>query len=72
MYTVTIDNGGTITTINEDTVKNTSARIKGGRISEEINSIPSFSFTIYPNNPGYDLLEGLYTKIKVYNSKTQK
>lgn len=72
MYTVTIDNGGTITAISEDTVKNTSARIKGGRISEEINSIPSFSFTIYPNNPGYDLLEGLYTKIKVYNSKTQK
>lgn len=72
MYTVTIDNGGTITAINEDTVKNTPARIKGGRISEEINSIPSFSFTIYPNNPGYDLLEGLYTKIKVYNSKTQK
>lgn len=72
MYTVTIDNGGTITAINEDTVKNTPARIKGGRISEEINSIPSFSFTIYPNNPGYDLLEGLYTKIKVYNTKTQK
>lgn len=72
MYKVTIDNGGDLTVINDDTVKNTAIRIKNGQISEEINAIPSFSFTIYPNNPGYNLLDGLYTKVKVYNSKTNK
>lgn len=70
MYIVTIDNDGVKTVISSD--KENTLKIKNGQIAEEINAIPSFSFTIYPNNPGYNLLEGMYTTVTVYNSKTGK
>ena len=70
MYIVTIDNDGVKTVISSD--KENTLKIKNGQIAEEINAIPSFSFTIYPNNQGYNLLEGMYTTVTVYNSKTGK
>lgn len=68
MFEVTIENDGVKTVISSD--NDNFPKIKGGSIAEEINAIPSFSFTIYPNNPGYNLLEGMFTTVTVYNSKT--
>ena len=54
MYTVNIINNGVTTTIHDGFGADLSApKIKGGKIVNAINSIDSFEFTIYPNNPGY-------------------
>ena len=66
MYTVNIINNGVTTTIHDGFGADLSApKIKGGKIVNAINSIDSFEFTIYPNNPGYDLINGMRTKVEV-------
>lgn len=70
MYTVTIENSGISTVISDG--KNSGARISGGQIRRAINAVDSFEFTVYPNNPGYDMLFGLRTKIKVVRQKDGK
>lgn len=64
MIRVYIQNGGAYCTINGG-----GHNIKGN-ISQEVGAINSFSFTIYPNNPGYDILQSRKTKIKAVNEKT--
>ena len=64
MIKVYIQNGGAYCTINGG-----GHNIKGN-ISQEVGAINSFSFTIYPNNPGYDILQSRKTKIKAVNEKT--
>lgn len=39
--------------------------VKDGELKEFVNAIPTFSFSIFPNNPGYDSIEDLLTKISV-------
>lgn len=41
-----------------------------GTISQEVGAINSFSFTIYPNNVGYDLIASRKTIIRATNDKT--
>ena len=64
MIKVYIQNGGAYCAINGG-----GHNIKGN-ISQEVGAINSFSFTIYPNNPGYDILQSRKTKIKAVNEKT--
>ena len=45
-------------------------RIAGAQISKERNAIDSMAFTIYPDNPGYALLDSMTTTIQVRNGKT--
>lgn len=70
MYLVTIINNGVETAINEVST-NTSNRISG-TIKQGINTINSFTFTILPNNIGYNLISPLSTLVKVLNTKTNK
>lgn len=70
MYTITIENSGKSTIISDGT--NSSLRISGGQIRRAINAIDSFTFTIYPNNPAYDMIFGLRTKIQVVRQKDGK
>lgn len=70
MYLVTIENNGVETVINEVST-NTNNRVSG-TIKQGINCIDSFTFTIYPNNEGYNLINPLSTLIKVLNTKTNK
>ena len=44
-----------------------NAFIKEGELREYVNAIPTFSFKVLPNNPGYDSIEDLLTKISVTN-----
>ena len=70
MYLVTIINNDVETVINEvstNTNNRVSVTIKPG-----INTINSFTFTIYPNNQGYNLINPLSTLVKVLNTKTNK
>lgn len=68
MFIVTITNGAENTVIHSDGTD----RISGGKIAKAINAVDSFSFTIYPNNAGYDLLKPLTTAVKVYDESTDK
>lgn len=70
MYLVTIINNSVETVINEVST-NTDNRITG-TIKQGINTINSFSFTILPNNKGYNLITPLSTLVKVLNTKTDK
>lgn len=70
MYLVTIINNGVETAINEVSTK-TDNRISG-TIKQGINTINSFTFTILPNNIGYNLINPLSTLVKVLNTKTNK
>lgn len=68
MFIVTITNGAENTIIHSDGTD----RISGGKIAKAINAVDSFSFIIYPNNAGYDLLKPLTTSVKVYDESTDK
>lgn len=68
MFIVTITNGAENTIIHSDGTD----RISGGKVAKSINAVDSFSFTIYPNNVGYDFLKPLTTAVKVYDENTGK
>lgn len=68
MFIVTITNGAENTIIHSDGTD----RISGGKVAKSINAVDSFSFTIYPNNAGHDLLKPLTTAVKVYDENTGK
>ena len=68
MFVVTITNGAENTVIHSDGTD----RISGGKVAKSINAVDSFSFSIYPNNAGYDLLKPLTTAVKVYDESTDK
>lgn len=68
MFIVTITNGAESAVIHSDG----TFRISGGKIAKSINAVDSFSFTIYPNNVGYDLLKPLTTSVKVYDESADK
>lgn len=68
MFVVTITNGAENTVIHSDGTD----RISGGKVAKSINAVDSFSFTIYPNNVGYDLLKPLTTSVKVYDESADK
>lgn len=75
MYEVKIINGDTETIINAASTNIEAPRITGS-IKQAINKIDSFTFTILPNNPGYNeifpfkTLVIIYDKIKKRNAFT--
>lgn len=68
MHTVTITNGAEKTTIHSDNLD----RISGGKVVKAVNAVDSFTFTIYPDNAGYDKLKPLTTSITVTDDSTGK
>lgn len=70
MYIVTIINNSVETIINH--VSADSPDRITGTIKQGINCIDSFTFTIYPNNIGYNLINPYSTLVKVFNTKTNK
>lgn len=68
MHTVTITNGIEKATIHSDNLD----RISGGKIVKAANAVDSFTFTIYPDNAGYDKLKPLTTSITVTDDSTGK
>lgn len=71
MYLITANNGEGDIYLNVSSTNTNAPRITG-TIKKGINVIDSFSFAIYPNNPGYSQLQQLKTKIQVLNEKTNK
>ena len=69
MYDVTIVNGNNRRLIHDHRAASNAQKLPSGTIVDAENSISSFSFTIYPNNAGYDLLNARTTKVRVRNTK---
>lgn len=67
-YIVVIKNGSRSTTIHSPVVD----RFIEGEISDEINCFSTFTFTIYPDNPGYDLIEPMKTLVEVCNENKNR
>lgn len=62
-HKVIIEHAGAEITIHDSSKADSEIRIFDGKIATAINSIGTFSFSIYPNNPGYHRLHGLRTKV---------
>lgn len=72
MYEITIENDGKIQKIHEISPES-NHRLSSGRLIEEINQIPSFSFTIPASNPCYsDALNDRKTTITMTNTITKE
>lgn len=70
MYKVTIINDGKETVIHHP--YQNKLKVQSGQIKEEINVADNFTFSILPNNPGYQLIRPLTTLITVDNMQTGK
>lgn len=68
MHTVTIKNGIEKTTIHSDNLD----RISGRKVVKAVNAVDSFTFTVYPDNAGYDKLKPLTTSVTVTDDSTGK
>lgn len=72
MYDVFITNEGIEQLIHYHAAAAGTEKLASGQIVDAVNSISSFTFTIYPNNSGYDVLLPYTTQIRVYNSRKKK
>lgn len=66
-----------LSTLSGDTVAihgklDPNAQIKDGTIKEYVNAIPTFGFTIFPNNPGYNSIENMLTIIDVTDRRNNE
>lgn len=62
MYIVEIKNGETVTTIH-----GLKDKLQSGKIVQGINAIDSFTFTMFPDNPGFSLINEFTTLVTAYN-----
>lgn len=67
MYVVTIKNGDIETEIHGYTEK-----LASGSVVKGVNSIDSFSFSLFPSNVGFNLLHEFKTLVKVYNTNKKR
>lgn len=72
MYDVTIQNGNIQRLIHDHRAARNAQKLPTGNIVDAVNSISSFTFTIYPNNAGYDQLKAFHTQIRVRNTKRNR
>lgn len=68
MYIVTIRNqDGTEVNIHDE-----RERLASGKIVQSINAIDSFTFSLYPSNAGFNMLQDYQTLVTVYNTVKQR
>ena len=72
MYDVTITNGNIQRLIHDHRGATSTQKLASASIVDAENSISSFTFTVYPNNRGYEELNAYSTLIRVRNTKRQR
>lgn len=72
MYSVTIHNGAETRTIHDYRAAKNAQKLATASIVDAVNSISSFTFTIYPDNVGFDKLNEYTTVVKVRNAKRNR
>ncbi len=70
MYRITATLDGTDTVIHGRLDPN--AQIGSGKLTENVNTIPKFCFSIFPNNPGYSMIESMKTLVESYDRKNEE
>lgn len=72
MFKITLYNDNEKVIIHEPYVSKTKRKIKSGQVTLGINAIDTFSFSLYPNNQGFNKLHDCRTDIRVFDIKNQK
>ena len=72
MYDVTIMNGNVQHLIHDHRSASNAHKLPSGTIVDAENAISSFTFTIYPNNTGYNELNAYTTIVRVRNTKRSR
>lgn len=67
MYIVEIKNGEIVTQIH-----GLKEKLKSGSVVKGINTIDSFSLSMFPNNAGFNLIKDLQTLVSVYNTNKNR
>ena len=67
MYIVELHNGVTVTEIH-----GLRSKLKSGNVAKGINCIDSFSFSMLPNNPGFDRIFDFQTLVNVWNANKNR
>lgn len=67
MHIVTISNGGFETIIHDE-----SEKLHSGKVVQGINTIDSLTFSMFPNNEGFGLINEFTTLVNVYNTNKRK
>lgn len=67
MFKVNIINDNIVRTIHDYYISD--KKVSSGQIVEGINSIDSFSFSLYPDNPGFNSITEYSTKVQVFDMK---
>lgn len=70
MYKVILSNNGVNYVIHSEKTDIKNAKLSSGKITQAINSISSFDFTILPNNIAFTHIFQFLSKIYVLNTKT--
>ena len=72
MYEITALNGGNTAVLHELSV-NSERRLNSGQLADEVNQIPSFTFSLSPANPCFeDVLHDRKTIVSVRNTLTDE
>ena len=69
MYEISVTNGS-VTSVIHELDPDSDRRLLSGKFTGEVNSIPSFDFTISPFNPCYDNFADRVSIVTVVNTKT--
>lgn len=72
MYEVTLINGDEELIVHAVSTDVEAPRLLSGTIKIGINTIDNFTFTMAPNNPGYNKIFPLKTLVEVKNTRTNK
>lgn len=67
MYICELHNGETVTEIH-----GLRSKLKSGNVAKGINCIDSFSFSMLPNNPGFDRIFDFQTLVNVWNANKNR
>ena len=67
MYQVSIYNNGVETVIHYPSSNQDDPHVDKLPLKEGLSTVDSLSFSLYPNNQGYDLVYELHTKVKVFD-----
>lgn len=67
MYIVEIKNGELVTTIH-----GLKPKLSSGKIIKGINAIDSFTFTMLPDNPGFNLINEFTTHVTAWNTNKER
>ncbi|MBE6068852.1 MAG: hypothetical protein E7211_14315 [Clostridium lundense] len=69
MYKVVIVNNGIETGIHYSNTDKEAPHLNELHLKEGLSQVDSLSFILYPNNPGYNLINELITKVKVIDTR---